>query len=65
MVFFIANHPSGMMNGCSAFSVKSSTAFFNRTELESHLKSLNPKASNFVLTGFNELTKSEYETYIA
>jgi len=65
MVFYSANHDKGFLNGQTCFSVTGYKPFLNKIQVEEYLKKVNPQAKNFVLNGFIELKKHEFNKWFS
>ena len=65
MVFYSANHERGFLNGQTSFYVTGENPFLNKIQVEKYLSEINPDAKNFVINGFNEIKKHEYERWLS
>lgn len=65
IVYYIASHPKGRLTGQSCIAITGYKPFLNKEQVEKRLQDRNPEGFDFVVTGFNELKKFEFEEWIS
>ena len=61
LAFYVANSGTGHVTGCTSIETFGIKTFLSRIEVEEKVKRSIPDAKNIVFTGFQRLTKEEFE----
>lgn len=65
LAFYVANSGTGHVTGCASIETFGIKTFLSRIQAEEHVKKFVPDAWGIVFTGFQRLTKEEYEQWIS
>ena len=65
LAFYVANSGEGNITGCISIVTFGTKTFLSRIKAEEQVKKIIPDASGIVFTGFQRLTKEEYEEWIS
>jgi hypothetical protein len=63
LAFYVANSGAGHVTGCLSFETFGTGTFFSRIQAEKRVEKFVPDAWGIVFTGFQRLTKEEYEQW--
>ena len=63
LAFYVANSGAGHVTGCASLETFGTNTFLSRTKAEDQVRKFVPDAWGIVFTGFQRLTKEEYEQW--
>ena len=61
LAFYVASSSAGHVTGCTSIETFGTKTFLSRIEVETKVKKSLPDAQYIVFTGFERLSKEEYE----
>ena len=63
LAFYVANNSTAHITGCISIETFGTGTFLSRIQAEKHVTKSVPDAWGIVFTGFERLTKEEYEQW--